>query len=81
MRKATFLETHLIKIRYPGKYKRNDEGSGFISVDVLLQHEDDEVVLGRHQYLVAGGLQPQEGQGVGRVQVADYRLGLERIMK
>ena len=59
----------------------NDEGSWFISVEVLLQHEDDEVILGRHQHLVAGGLQPEEGQGVGRVQVADYRLGLAKIIK
>ena len=41
-----------------------------------MEDKDDEVLLRGHEDLVTGGLEPQEGQVVGRVEVADYRLGL-----
>ena len=50
--------------------------SHFPRVRILLEDKDDEVLLRGHEDLVTGGLEPQEGQGVGRVEVTDYRLGL-----
>ena len=42
----------------------------------MLEDKDNEVLLRGHEDLVTGGLEPQEGQVVGRVEVTDYRLGL-----
>ena len=50
--------------------------SHFPRVRILLEDKDDEVLLGGHEDLVTGGLEPQEGQVVGRVEVSHYRLGL-----
>ena len=50
--------------------------SHFSRIRILLEDKDDEVFLRGHEDLVTGGLEPQEGQGVGRIEVADYRFCL-----
>ena len=56
----------------------NYEGfSHFSRIRILLEDKDDEVFLRGHQDLVTGGLEPQEGQVVGRIEVSDYGFGLQ----
>lgn len=59
-----------------GSLLTNIQFSHFSRVRILLEDKDDEVLLRSHEDLVTGGLEPQEGQVVGRVEVTDYRLGL-----